>query len=205
VAISLEKNLNVANYKCPALYNVASGFPIVFLHGLSYTYNIWRNIGITNLLIEKHLSFLALDMPYGMRNQCQPKTRSPEKNITFTNKAIQTFFGTQIPILVGGSIGGNMALRYAARFPVKGLLLIGPARALEPDLVASYSQFQFPTIIILGSEDNIVASEDMRTLADKLPNSKLIIYEGAKHSAYKDQPDRFKRDLLELYVKVEQA
>jgi len=205
VAISLEKNLNVANYKCPALYNVASGFPIVFLHGLSYTYNIWRNIGITNLLIEKHLSFLALDMPYGMRSQCQPKTRSPEKNITFANNAIQTFFGTQIPILVGGSIGGNMALRYAARFPVKGLLLIGPARALEPDLVASYSQFQFPTTIILGSEDNIVASEDMRILADKLPNSKLIVYEGAKHSAYKDQPDRFKRDLLELYAKVEQA
>jgi pimeloyl-ACP methyl ester carboxylesterase len=205
VAISLEKNLNVANHKCPALYNVASGFPIVFLHGLSYTYNIWRNIGITNLLIEKHLSFLALDMPYGMRSQCQLKPRSPEKNIPFPNKAIQTSFGTQIPILVGGSIGGNMALRYATRFPVKGLLLIGPARALEPDLVASYSQFQFPTIIILGSEDNIVASEDMRTLADKLPNSKLIVYKGAKHSAYKDQPDRFKRDLLELYAKVEQA
>jgi pimeloyl-ACP methyl ester carboxylesterase len=205
VAICLEKNLNVAEYKCPALYNVASGFPIVFLHGLSYTYSIWRTLGITELLIEKHLSFLALDMPYGMRSQCQPKTRSPEKNIMFASKAIQTFFGSKIPVLVGGSIGGNMALRYAMRFPVKGLLLIGPARALETDLVASYSQFKFPTTIVWGSEDNIVASEDMRTLADKLPNSKLIVYEGAKHSAYKDQPDRFKSDLLELYIKAEQA
>ena len=199
----MEKNLNVANYKCPVLYNVASGSPIVFLHGLSYTYNIWRKIGITELLIEKHLSFLALDMPYGMRSECQPKTRSPEKNIMFASTAIQTFFGSKIPILVGGSIGGNMALRYAMRFPVKGLLLIGPARALEPDMVASYSQFKFPTTIILGSDDNIVASEDMRTLVDKLPNSKLIVYEGATHSAYKDQPDRFKHDLLELYAKVE--
>lgn len=203
MAVCLEKKLNLANYKCPVLYNVASGSPIVFLHGLSYTYNIWRKIGITELLIEKHLSFLALDMPYGMRSECQPKTRSPEKNIMFASTAIQTFFGSKIPILVGGSIGGNMALRYAMRFPVKGLLLIGPARALEPDMVASYSQFKFPTTIILGSDDNIVASEDMRTLVDKLPNSKLIVYEGAKHSAYKDQPDRFKHDVLELYAKVE--
>ncbi len=33
----LEKTLNAANHKCRVLYNVASGVPIVFLHGFSYT------------------------------------------------------------------------------------------------------------------------------------------------------------------------
>jgi len=199
----LEKTLTAANHKCRVLYNVASGVPIVFLHGLSYTADIWQHIGLTQLLIEKHISFLALDMPYGMRSQCQPKTRSPQKNIDFAKEAIQTIFSAEIPLLVGVSIGGNIALRYAMQFPVKGLLLIAPARALEPGLVQSYSNFSFPTTMVWGTEDNIVASEDMRALADKLPNAKLVVYEGANHSAYKDQPDRFKHDLLELYVKVE--
>ena len=82
-------------------------------------------------------------------------------------------------------------------------MLISPARALEPDLTQSYGNFRFPTTIVWGTEDNIVASEDMRTLADRLPNAKLVVYDGANHSAYKDQPDRFKHDLLELYAKVE--
>jgi len=116
---------------------------------------------------------------------------------------VKAVFGSEVPVLVGASIGGNMALRYAARFPVKGLLLVAPARALEEDLVKAYREFRFPSTIIWGTQDSIIASEDMRTLADKLPNAKLITYEDANHSAYKDEPERFRRDLLELYAKAE--
>jgi pimeloyl-ACP methyl ester carboxylesterase len=199
----LEKTLNAAGYKCPVLYYTSTGLPIVFMHGLSYTADIWQRIGVLDLLKKKKVPFLALDMPYGLKSKCQPKTRSPEKNIEYVNEAVKVVFGDAVPVLVGASIGGNMAIRYAAKFPVKGLLLVGPARVLEPDLVEIYGEFKFSTIIIWGSQDTIVASEDMRVLADKLPNAKLIVYDGAGHSAYKDQPDRFKRDLLELYANVE--
>ena len=199
----MEKTLNVAGYNCQSLFHNATGVPIIFLHGLSYTNEVWQRIGISELLIEKHIPFLALDMPYGLKSQCQPKTRDTEKNIEFVKEGVKTLFGSLVPVLVGASIGGNIALRYAARFPVKGLMLISPVRALQPDLVRVYNQFKFSTTIIWGSEDNIVASEDMRTLADKLPNSKFLVYEGATHSAYKDQPNEFKHDLLELYANVE--
>lgn len=199
----LEKSLNVSGYKCAVLYYTASGVPIVFLHGLSYTADIWQRISVTDLLMKKRIPFLALNMPYGLKSECQPKTRDPEKNITFVNESVKTFFGSAVPILVGASIGGNIALRYATKFPVKDLLLVSPARALEPDLVSTYSQFNFSTTIIWGSEDNIVSSEDMRTLSEKLPNAKLIVYDRANHSAYKDQPDKFQNDLLELYAKAE--
>ncbi len=199
----LEKSLNVIGHKCPALYYTAPGIPIVFLHGLSYTADIWQRIGVTDLLMKKRVPFLALNMPYGLKSECQPKTRDPEKNVAFVNEAVKTFFGSVAPVLVGASIGGNIALRYAVRFPVKGLLLVSPGRALETDLVPMYSQFKFSTTIIWGSEDNIVASEDMRTLSVKLPHAKLVVYDGANHSAYKDQPDKFKKDLLELYANAE--
>ena len=200
----MEKTLNLASYKCRILQHKAAGIPIIFLHGMSYTNEIWQKIGLIDILLQKNIPFLALNMPYGIKSQCQPKTRNTEKNLTYVNEAVKTILKSEIPIMVGASIGGNISLEYAARFPVKGLFLIGPVRTLEPSLIESYKTFRFPTSIVFGSEDNIVASEDMRTLTNKLPNSKLIIYEGAGHSAYKDEPNRFKKDLLELYANAEQ-
>jgi pimeloyl-ACP methyl ester carboxylesterase len=85
------------------------------------------------------------------------------------------------------------------------LLLIAPARALGEDLLKFYGKFNFPVKIIWGSQDNFISGEEMRTLSNKLPNAKLLIYNGAYHSAYKDQPELFKRDLLELYANAEQT
>lgn len=201
----MEKALTIAGYKCPTLHYNAEGTPIVFLHGMSYTNEIWEEIGVTELLIQKHIPFLALDMPYGIKSRCHPKTRSVQKNVEFIKVAINTVLGGAIPILVGASIGGNMALQYAARFPIKGLLLIGAARGLEHELAAAYHSFKFPTTLIRGSYDNIAGNEEMRALSDALPNSKLLVYSGAGHSAYCDQPEKFKHDLLELYVKAEQT
>ncbi len=199
----MEKPLNISGHRCQSLQYKASGTPIVFFHGLSYNVGIWQNIGVTDLLTEKHVPFLALDMPYGIKSQCQPKSRDPEKNLSFAKEALKTVFGDAVPAVVGASIGGNMALQYAAKYPVKGLFLVAPARALEPELASNFGKFNFPVTIIWGSLDSIIASEEMRTLSTKLPNAKLLIYEGAGHSAYRDQPDRFNRDLLEFYAKAE--
>jgi pimeloyl-ACP methyl ester carboxylesterase len=201
----MEKALNITGYKCPTLHYDAGGTPIVFLHGMSYTNEIWQKIGVTELLIQKHISFLALDMPYGIKSRCQPKTRSVQKNVAVIYEAVKTVLGGASPVLVGASIGGNMALQYAARFPVKGLLLIGAARGLEPELAATYRSFKFPTTLVWGSYDSIVGGEEIRALSKVLPNSKLLVYTGAGHSAYRDQPEKFKQDLLELYVKAEQT
>ncbi len=197
--------MNLTGYKCQALSYNGPGVPIIFLHGLSFTINIWQRIGIPDLLIEKHVPFLALDMPYGLKSSCQPKTRNPETNVSVLADASKSVFGSAVPVLVGASLGGYVALRYASKFPVKGLLLIAPANALAEDLVESYRKFRFPVRIIWGSNDNIIAGEEMRTLADKVPNAKLLIYRDGSHPAYLSQPELFKRDLLEFYAKVEKT
>jgi pimeloyl-ACP methyl ester carboxylesterase len=199
----MEKTLHLAGYNCPAFCSTAPGVPIVFLHGLSFTLDVWQHIGVTDLLLEKHVPFLALNMPYGLKTDCQPKTRNPEANVSVVAEAVKTVFGSAVPVLVGASIGGYIALNYAAKFPVKGLLLIAPARALSDDLVESYGKFDFPVKIIWGSHDNIISGEEMRTLADKLPDAKLLVYKDASHPAYLSQPELFKRDLLELYANAE--
>jgi pimeloyl-ACP methyl ester carboxylesterase len=198
------KTLSLTNHKCPAVINQAPGVPIVFLHGYSYTSEVWPKTGITDILKEKQLPFLAIDMPYGLRSRCQPKTRNTETNIAVIKEATQSTFGAVPPILVGASLGGHIALNYAARLPVKALFLLAPVRTLQEELTQAYSQFNFPVRIIIGSEDRIASTEELRELAGKLPNGKLIIYENAGHSAYITFPERFRRDLLELYALVEQ-
>ena len=200
-----EKILNLAGYKCRAIVHHASGVPIVFFHGFSYNIEVWQRIGVNTLLTEKHIPFLGLDMPYGMKSECQPRTRDPEKNVSYAKEAIENAFSKETPVLVGASIGGHMALEYASQFPVKGLLLVAPSRSSDSRLVKSYASFHFPVRIIWGTEDNIISGEEMRTLSEKLPKGKLVTYEGAAHSAYISQPDRFKRDLMELYAESEQT
>ena len=199
-----EQTLSSQGYTCRTIQNRGSGTPIVFLHGLSYTAEIWQRTGVTAFLVQKQIPFLALDMPYGMRSQCAPKTRSNEKNVAFARAAIEGTFGPETPVLVGASIGGHMALLYAAQHPVKGLLLVAPARPFEKGMAESYANFRFPVRIVWGTKDNIVSGEDMRLLVQKLPNATLVEYEGAQHSAYKEQPDRFKRDLQELHEAAKQ-
>ncbi|MBT0160029.1 alpha/beta hydrolase [Candidatus Bathyarchaeota archaeon A05DMB-2] len=193
----------MAGHKCRAIISPAEGVPVVFLHGFSYTSDVWQRIGITELLTLKEVPFLALDMPYGLKSECRPKTHDTDTNVNVAHEAILSVFGSTVPVLVGASVGGHVALSSAARFPVKGLFLVAPGRAIDESLRRSYGEFRFPVRIIWGSRDNIISGEEMRTLAGLLPYAKLVVYEGAGHSAYLAQPDRFKRDLLELYALAE--
>jgi pimeloyl-ACP methyl ester carboxylesterase len=199
-----EKMLEVADHKCRAIYSLASGTPVVFLHGFSFTSDVWQHTDVTELLVKKRVPFLALDMPYGLKSECQPRTRDTQVNVAVVREAVQNVFGAVAPVLAGASLGGHMALKYAAAgFPVRGLLLLAPVRALEKSLVEAYSQFQFPVRIVCGSEDRVVSLEELRDLANRMPDAKLTVYEGAGHAAYLDNPGRFKHDLLELYAAAE--
>jgi pimeloyl-ACP methyl ester carboxylesterase len=194
----------LAGHECRGIVNRSQGVPVVFLHGYSYTTESWERIGDLDVLREKHVPFLALDMPYGAHSRCQPHSRSVEVNVAVVKEALQTVFDSALPVLVGASLGSHIALQYAARYPVKGMLLVGAVRVLEENLVQTYPHFKFPVRLIIGSQDHIADAEKLRTLTGKLPDGKLTVYEGAGHSAYFSDSDRFKRDLLELYALAEE-
>lgn len=201
VTLVEEKTLQLCGCKGQAIVHRSEGAPVLFLHGLSYTIDVWQRIGITEALETKKVPFLALDMPYGLKSGCHPKNRDAQFNVDYAMQAYQSIFGNEPPVVVGASIGGYVALQYAKTHPVKGLFLIAPAHAFNDDeLVAAYKRFNFSIRVAWGNMDTIISGEEMRTLTDYLPNAKMLVYAGAAHSAYQNDPQRFQRDLLELYA-----
>jgi pimeloyl-ACP methyl ester carboxylesterase len=195
--------LHIVDRECRALVSKESGTPIIFLHGFSYTSDIWRRIGLLNTLTEKKVPFLALDMPYGAKSACKPKSSDAEINVNFASEAFKKEFGPEKdPVIVGASFGGYIALRYATLNPVKALMLVSPTRTDKPQLVIAYKAFNFPVRIVWGPRDTIVSQEELREMVRRLPNAKISVYEGAGHAAYKDQPERFIKELFELYLQV---
>ncbi len=190
--------LKINNFRCRAILNDVPGLPVIFLHGYSFTSEIWNEIGVLRFLEEKNIPFLALDMPYGLKSDCLPKEANPDVNVKIVKNASHCIFGDEF-VIVGASQGGYMALKYAVKHQIKGLLLIAPVRTKEESLMQTYNILKIPVSIIYGTKDNIVSLDEMDELDNRLANSKLIIYENASHPAYLHSPDDFKKDLIEFY------
>jgi proline iminopeptidase len=60
---------------------------------------------------------------------------------------------------------------------------------------AGHDRLTMPVLVIAGALDYQIGLGPQRALADALPDATLLIYEGAGHFMYVDQPDRFARDV----------
>jgi non-heme chloroperoxidase len=67
------------------------------------------------------------------------------------------------------------------------------SRVLENDDVLA--RIRVPTLVIHGSDYRIVRVRASEHNAHIMPGARLLIYEGAGHTPYLEQPDRFNRDL----------
>jgi len=64
------------------------------------------------------------------------------------------------------------------------------------DLSGELGAITAPTLIVQGSADMYVSQSDSDMLLDAIPDSRLIVYEGAGHAFHWEQPERFAADLV---------
>jgi len=188
----IEDRIQVAGFTCRMLRGEGKGSPVIFLHGYLFTSDVWAEIGVLDFLEKEGIPFVALDMPYGAKSSCKPKSEDPNLSVKIVEE-----IADRKPLIVGASLGGYIALRFSIKNPVEGLLLIAPVRSLEDNLVRNYP-LKTKVFIIYGENDKIVPLNEMRELANLL-KAELIIYENSDHPAYLNQPERFKNDLIKLY------
>jgi pimeloyl-ACP methyl ester carboxylesterase len=67
---------------------------------------------------------------------------------------------------------------------------------LEDDSSGELDKIKAPTLIIWGDQDTILPRSDQEALAAAIAGSRLVVYPGAGHAFYWEEPDRFASDLV---------
>lgn len=62
-----------------------------------------------------------------------------------------------------------------------------------------HDRLAMPVLVVAGERDYQIGLQPQRELAERLPNARLLVYEGAGHFMYVDQPDRFARDMAAFF------
>jgi pimeloyl-ACP methyl ester carboxylesterase len=107
--------------------------PIVLLHGLSAAATAYAPI--LRGLRKRARRVIALDFPgHGLSDEPTSKL-TPERLFEATTALLDDVLGGEPAALVGNSLGGAVALAYAAKRPdaVRALVLLSPAGAVSSD------------------------------------------------------------------------
>jgi pimeloyl-ACP methyl ester carboxylesterase len=88
--------------------------------------------------------------------------------------------------LVGGSASGD----YAAARPEMRATFV---KLVNADLTPLLGQIRNPTLLIWGEQDSDTPLRDGQLMERLIPDAGLVVFEGAGHFAYADQPQRFNR------------
>ena len=95
-------------------------------------------------------------------------------------------------ILVTPSMSGSYALPWMLTSPelFAGVVAIAPTSSgIVPQ--SRLRAFQVPTLLIYGSKDKSTLGTTSHDDLKSIPNFQAVVFPGAGHAAYIDQPDRF--------------
>lgn len=67
---------------------------------------------------------------------------------------------------------------------------------LEDDSSGELDKIKSPTLIVWGNQDTILPLSDQEALAAAITGSRLVVYPGAGHALYWEEPDHFASDLV---------
>ncbi len=178
--------------------------PVLLLHGYSFRWKTWVEAGTVAALAEAGYRVVAPDMPYGRSTSCTKRSRSIEFNLNAVDAVIREALGSATPALVGASLGGRVAVHYAvSRSTPPALVLIAPALQSSDPVWGRLRLLRGRTSVAVfwGTRDTIVGRRIVEELAREA-GGELIVYEGAGHALYLDQPERFNSDLVSYLNRV---
>ncbi len=69
---------------------------------------------------------------------------------------------------------------------------------MEDDSFGELHTIKTPTLIIWGDQDTILPRSDQKAIAATITGSRLVVYAGAGHAFYWEEPDRVASDLVDF-------
>ena len=173
------------------------GRVVLLLHGAAFSSATWEELGTLDVLAERGYRAVAIDLPGGFRNS-KSTGRASEDFLV----ALMERLGIEKPVVVSPSASGRWALPLAARHPdlIGGLVPVAPAGidAFADEL----SSANVPAMVLWGTKDRIFPVSEADRLVALLPRADKVLFEGARHPCYVDQPQRFHDVLLAFLQRI---
>ncbi len=163
---------------------------MLFLHGKAFQAETWKELGTLQAAIDAGFSVLAIDLPgFG-------KTAEAEIPPEVIISGVMEATAHKEVILIGPSMGGKIALEFSLENPnkVMALVLIGAVGVQENK--DQLHELPESTLILWGENDQISDPTNGTLLNEAITDSKLVIFKGAKHPCYLEQPVLWHETLL---------
>lgn len=185
-----------------------SGFPLVLAHGGSEDHSAWASQ--VGALSEKYRVIV-----WDRRNcgKTEPKD-TPEAYDVWVDdlKAFLDVLEIDQAHIGGVSYGGLLTLEFAIRFPARtrtAIIVSATGQGFDPDgdFTVSFPDrskdlgaVQVPSLVVQGLQDEYFPPAVGRELAERLPQSELVLIE-AGHGVNEESPDEFNKAVLRFLSK----
>ena len=167
-----------------------TGNPFVLLHGFSFLAETWGETGLFDELAEKY-GVYAFDMPYGAKSKSDKFSAENRDDYADFLKGMLQTLSIGMPVLLGASISGEVALRYLSQgYSAKAGIVAGAVNV--QGLVHGLEMIKVPVLGVWGEKDNISPPDNAKILADHVKNSEAHVIKGAGHACYLDKPEEFR-------------
>jgi pimeloyl-ACP methyl ester carboxylesterase len=111
---------------------------------------------------------------------------------------------TMVPAALRRAAGRNADQRGSADYrAVLGVMRGTLVRIVNEDLRALLPELHLPVLLIWGEHDAEAPLEDGKLMERLIPDAGLVVFEGAGHFAYLEQPARFCR-IVDVFLRDNQ-
>ncbi|XP_071452645.1 putative protein-lysine deacylase ABHD14B [Hetaerina americana] len=165
----------------------STGQSVLLLHGQRFSSKTWEDLGTMHIMGALGHRMVAVDLPgFG-----ETKTSYSGNRSSFLFELCSAL-GLLTPLIVSPSMSGAYSIPFLASHADKfsGYLPVAPI-ATEKVSKAALETVQVPTLILFGSNDNVEHAKKSKENLQIIPKSQLVVFEGAGHACYLDEPVKF--------------
>ena len=175
------------------------GFPVLLLHGSAFHSGTWRDLGTLAYLAGLGYRACAVDLPAYGESTATSQSHRPFMETLFDS------LGLDRPAVVSPSMGGRFAFPVAVETPRKLRAFIPVAPAAISTYRVRLKKIAAPTLIVWGTQDAVFPVSDADLLDREIPNSRVLLIEGAPHPCYLNNAEVFHEGLAAFLNEVRAA
>ena len=175
------------------------GFPVLLLHGSAFHSGTWRDLGTLAFLADLGYRACAVDLPAYGESSATSASHRPFMEALFDS------LGLDRPAVVSPSMGGRFAFPVAVETPRKLRAFIPVAPAAISTYRVRLKNISVPTLIVWGTEDAVFPVSDADLLDREIPNSRVLLIEGAPHPCYLNNAEVFHEGIAGFLDEVKAA